>query len=203
MKKILVILFICCMAVSLFSGCASSLYMRDQAMRENQALAQIPVPEATPKPEKAEKQPDTDQWAREMKSRWMEIENNLSGDKKTTNSLGVSFYYGEYLLKKVVVPAGTYGEDDIGYQREYYYDENGFFFAMLTKGNQNMRFYFKNGWLERWLNEVGEAVDRPNENEDFAEFDSVLFQEADTLLQIFSMDYQNLIGVASGEKTSE
>ncbi len=202
MKKFLGIIILCCMAVLFLSGCASSLYMRDNAVRENQALALTPVPETEEEPE-AEEKPDTDQWARDMKSRWMEIDNHLSSDKKTTNSLGVSFYYNNSILKKVVVPAGTYEEEDIGYKREYYYDENGFFFAKLTKGSQNMRFYFKNGWLERWLDEVGKVVDRPNDDENFAKYDSVLFQEAENLLQIFSMDYQNLIeGVVPEEEIS-
>ncbi len=183
MRKRCNILVLCSLIISILSGCSSSLYMQDQAVRDNKKV--VSSREPSQKAPEEEAQPTIDQTALSLKDKWMATEKHLASLDKAENLDGVQFYYSETLLEKVIVSEGTYGETDLGYQREYYYDDMGLYFAELTKGNKRMRFYFQDGWLIRWIDEQGKAIDKPNDHEDFEMYDNALFQEADSLLQEF------------------
>lgn len=199
MKKSMIVCGCLLLVALFFSGCANSLYQQDlKASRAIGTKAVSASQETTvEQEEKTETVPEkltyskqeVNQLTTEFKAKWQEAEKGLSQLQKSTDSDGVERFAEGNDLRKIQIGKDVYGITDLHYVREYFFDNDGMYFARLTDGNREMRFYFKGGTLIRWIDEANNAYDATVDHKDFAEYEKVLFLEAKDLWTAF-MDEQ-------------
>ncbi len=201
MRKSFIISICLLIIATIFSGCANSLYQRDleatQAMKVEQTS---PTTEGTAVPNAESEQKsetpvftkqEVNQSATESKAKWQEQEKNLTTLAVSEDGDGVKRFSDGELLRKIEIGQDVYGITDLPYVREYYFDNDGLYFAHLTNGGREMRFYFKADTLIRWIDEQNNAYDSVNDHPDFTEYGEVLYAEARNLQATF--DDENIV----------
>jgi len=171
----------------LSTGCEQSIYMKEKAVREKMEASQTETPVQTTQ---ASAQPtyskqEINQMAAEMKKEWQAIDQKTNSMEMNPNAYGVQRYSENQFLKKVEVVKGAYGATDFGYDRTYYFNDSGMFFAKVTDGTKTMRFYFHGGRLLRWIDADNRAIDQAEDNQDFTKYDKDLAMEASKLWSDF------------------
>ncbi len=175
------------------SGCQGSLYELDQ---ESLTLAGAVVEPSTSTPEQTQ-EPERKGYTREernsltqdYKLMWQDTDRKIADFDVSEDSNGVKRYSSNNVLRKIEIGQDTYGTRDLDYAREYYFDDNGIvYFAKLTKGDKEMRFYFHEHQLLRWIDEQNNAYDDPNVQSDFEIYEIKLLSEADRLAEEFEAD---------------
>ena len=134
---------------------------------------------------------EVNQSATESKAKWQEQEKNLAQLSVSEDGDGVKRFSDGELLRKLEIGQDVYGITDLPYTREYYFDNDGLYFAHLTDGGREMRFYFKADTLIRWIDEQNNAYDSASDHPDFAEYETVLCEEASDLQAAF--DDENIV----------
>lgn len=187
--------YLCILALVLalfFSGCQDSMYMKDkEAIALTGAVAEAPAATSTPTPNPARKEytrEERNDLTQVYKVMWQEVDQKIESFEVDADSNGVKRYSNNSVLKKIEIGQDTYTKD-LNYEREYYFDENDvLFFARLTQEEKEMRFYFHEHQLIRWIDEKKNAYDDPEAHSNFEAYEIQLLSEADRLAEEFEAE---------------
>lgn len=190
-KRIYLSLFLL-LTVMHVSGCRSSVYTKDhEAVEPTKVVSEVPTPTPEPTPEPAEEQytkAERDQLADDLKSRRQAVEQQLSSLDVSEDSDGVKRYSEENALRKIKIGRDAYGIKDLEYEREYYFDDEGLYFARLSKDDAEMIFYFYEEKLIRWIDEKNNAYDTQEDHQEFQSYAIKLRSEANDLWNAFETE---------------
>ena len=136
-------------------------------------------PEPTPIPYTANLSPE--QVVQNVRQRYYATQAKMDTLECRWDSDGVSRYYENGNLRKITITLGVRCETDFYFSREYYFDDNEMYFALLGDGTNELRFYFHNHQLVRMLYSAGETLDNARENYGFTKYERILLDEAELL----------------------
>ena len=116
---------------------------------------------------------------------------------------GILRYYENGNLRKITIPLGVCCEKDFYYSREYYFDDNEMYFALLGDGTNERRFYFYNGQLVRMLCADGDILDNARNDYNFTRFERILLDEAMQYSSSSELLYRVYIGSFANQSNAE
>jgi len=188
--------FLCVLASAFLlfcSGCRNSMYEADQeAMKLAGTVAEPTVSEPSPEPVPSRKgytREERNDLTQNYKLMWQEADKKITSYDMSEDSNGVKRYSNSNVLRKLEIGQDTYGTKDLSYEREYYFDEDGIlYFARLTQGEKEMRFYFHEHQLLRWIDDKNNAYDDPDAHSDFEVYEIKLLSETDRLVEEFEAE---------------
>lgn len=169
--------------VLLFAGCATSLYQLD---KEVLSAPQVVIEERDDSEAEVENKSERKEYTREelnkmsneKKNLWREADKNLSALTVSEDTRGVKRYIDKNSLCKVVIEKDAYGTENLEYVREYYFHNDVLYFVKFAKGSEEMRFYFHEGQLIRWIDAARNSYDHLEQHEDFDDYEESLLSEA-------------------------
>ena len=180
MRKLLSFCAVLIVLTVLSSGCEPSIYMKEKAAQQAVKVSQTEkVSQKTQAPAiPIYSKQEINQMVAKMKQDWQLIDRKATSMEISQDAYGIKRYSENKLLKKTEVAKGTYGDDDLGYDRKYYFNDKGLFFATVTDGTKTMRFYFYGGRLLRFIDSGNRAIDQASDNQEFDQYDRSLAIEA-------------------------
>lgn len=174
------------------SGCQNSMYMKDkEAMELSQIVAETPIPSPAPAIEQTRKEytrEEIGELTQEYKALWQELDKKLASLDMSEDSNGVRRYSDNSVLKKLEIDQDTYGTKDLNFEREFYFENGALYFVRMTSSAGEMRLYFHEHQLIRWIDEQNNAYDNREADSDFAVYEIKLLSEADRLAEEFEAD---------------
>ncbi len=193
MRKRIYLGLILLLSILLFTGCATSLYQLDKEVMD---APQVVIEEAAKPEAEVESAPVVKEYTREelnkmsneKKNLWREADKNLSTLTVSEDTRGVKRYSDKNSLCKVVIEKDAYGTHNLEYVREYYFQNDVLYFVKLSKGSEEMRFYFHEGQLIRWIDAARNSYDHLETHEDFDAYEESLLSEAYDLQGDFEAD---------------
>lgn len=169
--------------VLLFTGCATSLYQLDievlsdpQVVIEERDNSEAEVENKLERKEYTRE--ELNKMSNEKKNLWREADKNLSALTVSEDTRGVKRYIDKNSLCKVEIEKDAYGTENLEYVREYYFQNDVLYFVKFAKGNEEMRFYFHEGQLIRWIDAARNSYDNLETHEDFDDYEESLLSEA-------------------------
>ena len=183
-------------------GCQNSMYMKDmQAIELAQTVAEAPEQTPTPTPEPVVKEytrEERNEFTNNYKTMWQAVDKKLKQLDVTEDSNGVKRYSEKNALLKLEIGQDTYGTKDLNYEREYYFEDGELYFALLTQEDTEMRFYFHEHQLIRWIDGDNNAYDNEEAHQEFKTYGISLLSEADRLSEEFEADQVILNSYVTG-----
>lgn len=92
----------------------------------------------------------------------------------TNAASGAKAYSTSSDIIKISVPA----DNEINYDRHYYFDGGKLYFAFLCNGTRENRFYFYNDILFRWIDESKVIHDKEFENQIFTDWEETVLEDS-------------------------
>ena len=191
MKKKVCTSLILILTVFCLAACQTSIHQKDvETIEAQQTQAEDVEFQASSvtieKPEYSKR--ETDVIATDLQQKRLSVDNQLSSFAESSDSIGIKRFSENNNLRKIEIPLGTYGLRDMDFERSYYYDDVEMYCAKLKKDNREMRFYFKDGYLIRWVAAPGQVYDRAESHKDFAAYEIELLSEATDLWSDFNTE---------------
>jgi len=129
-------------------------------LRENEAItmsAQEPAEEEAPAVESGiSAEVNVPEEVLRIREWYNDTQNRLNSMERHDRSEGILFY-DEGALSKISIPQGT---DGWNYKREYFFKDGQLYFAFVSQGGiTGTRFYYKDGYLIRYIGEDGVEYD--------------------------------------------
>lgn len=116
-----------------------------------------------------------------VRQRYYDIQSRMDTLKCRRDSNGVSRYYENGILRKITIPLGVLCETDFYFSREYYFDDQEMYFALLGNGTNELRFYFHDNQLIRMLYGDGDILDNARNHYAFTKYEGILLDEAEQM----------------------
>ena len=138
-----------------------------------------------------------------VRQRYYAIQDKMNTLECRGESDGILRYYENGNLRKITIPLGVCCEKDFYYSREYYFDDNEMYFALLGDGTNERRFYFYNGQLVRMLCADGDILDNARNDYNFTRFERILLDEAMQYSSSSELLYRVYIGSFANQSNAE
>lgn len=113
-----------------------------------------------------------------IRERFYDTQGKISSMVCKTDGDGIQRYYENARLRKITIPQGVHCEPDFYFSREYYFDDTEMYFALLSDGKDELRFYFQDNRLVRFIDAAGTILDNARDNYGFTNYEQILTADA-------------------------